>query len=130
MKVTELFELYHRDAHIEVDKVKRAYADSSIAVHFLFFSKMADTPRGVRMVEASEDIFSAFNEMAIASGGVAQSSANPQFLFKKASDASENYYLLYYTPKGYKADGAFKNIKIKVKGDGYRVTHRIGYFAK
>ena len=130
IKVSQLFQLYHRDAHIDVDKVKKAYADSSIAVHFLFFSKMADRTPGVQMIEHSEDVFSAFNEMAIASRGVTQSSANPEFLFKKASDASENYYLLYYTPKDYKADGTFKNIKIRISGDGYRITHRIGYFAK
>jgi hypothetical protein len=29
------------------------------------------------MIEHSEDIFSAFNEMAIASGGLTQGSANP-----------------------------------------------------
>jgi len=81
------------------------------------------------MQEQSEDIYSAFTEMAQATGGVATSSSNPEFLFKKASDASENYYLLYYTPQDYKADGTFKNIQIKVKGRSYRITHRAGYFA-
>ena len=131
MMSTSLFALYHRDISIDAEAIKQAYADSSIGIHFLFFSKLADFARpGVRYEEHSEDVFNLFNEMAIATGGLTISSSNPEFLFKKAHEASENYYLLYYTPKDYKADGTFKNIKIKVKGDGYRVTHRIGYFAQ
>ena len=67
--------------------------------------------------------------MAKASGGFAESSSNPDYLFKKAVDASENYYLLYYTPKSYKSDGKFRNIKVKIKGKNYRVLHRAGYLA-
>jgi hypothetical protein len=67
--------------------------------------------------------------MSQATGGVATSSANPAYAMKKASDASENYYLLYYSPKEYQADGKFKEIKVSVKGKSYRVSHRAGYFA-
>jgi hypothetical protein len=81
------------------------------------------------MVEHSEDIFSAFREMAQATGGITTSSANPEYLFKRASDAVDSYYLLYYRPKSYRADGKFRNIKVKVKGKNYRVTHRAGYIA-
>jgi len=48
---------------------------------------------------------------------------------KKAADASENYYLLYYSPKNYVANGKFMEIKIKVKGQRYRISHRAGYIA-
>ena len=44
-------------------------------------------------------------------------------------NAAESYYLLYYSPKNYVVDGKFKSIEIKVKGDKYRVTHRVGYYA-
>ena len=81
------------------------------------------------MEEHSEDIFSIFNDMAVATGGLTMSSSNPEYLFKSAFDASENYYLIYYRPKDYKADFEFKNIKVKVKTGNYRVTHRLGYFA-
>jgi VWFA-related protein len=131
MMTTSLYALYHRDISIDAEAIKQAYADSSIGIHFLFYSKLADALKpGIRYEEHSEDVFNLFNEMAIATGGLTVSSSNPEFLFKKAHEASENYYLLYYTPKDYKADGIFKNIKVKVKGDGYKVTHRIGYFAK
>jgi hypothetical protein len=81
------------------------------------------------MKEHSEDIFGPFLEMADATGGFADSSANPDFLFQAAVKASENYYLLYYSPKGYKSDGSFKNITVRVKDKDYRVTHRVGYYA-
>jgi hypothetical protein len=47
----------------------------------------------------------------------------------KAVQDSENYYLLYYSPKNYTADGKFKKITVKVKGQNYRITHRSGYIA-
>ena len=48
---------------------------------------------------------------------------------ERAVEASENYYLLYYAPRRYAGDGKFKTIKVKVKGKGFRVVHRLGYFS-
>ncbi len=124
-----LFGFYKRDLSFDVARVKQAYADSSISCNFLFFSKPRKYIFGVRMEEHSEDIFGAFREIAQATGGIVDSSANPEFLFQKAADASENYYLLYYSPKNYKKDGKFREIKVKVKSRNYRITHRAGYFA-
>ena len=81
------------------------------------------------MKDHSEDLFAPFKDMAEATGGLADSSSNPVSLFKNALDVSENYYLLYYSPKNYTGDGTFKNIKVRVKNKDYKVTHRSGYFA-
>lgn len=130
---------YMRDSSFEVDDVKQIFSDSSIAIHFLYVTKditdRIDVGRmgsrgGLRFEDKSEGIFSAFKEMAEATGGFTDSSANISSAFKKASQASENYYLLYYSPTGYKADGQFRDIKVKVKNRDYRITHRAGYFAK
>jgi len=86
-------------------------------------------PSEIVYVDKSEDIYSAFREMAKATGGRTESSANAAFAFKRAVDASESYYLLYYSPLNYKKDGKFHNIKVKVKNKSYKVTHRAGYFA-
>ncbi|MCK4758858.1 MAG: hypothetical protein KAT69_02370, partial [Candidatus Aminicenantes bacterium] len=106
-----------------------AYADASVAIHFLFFTKPAEYIPGIYFEEHSEDIFAPFLEISKATGGLAESSSNPQFLFEKAVEASENYYLVYYSPSNYRRDGEFKSIKVKVRGKNYRVTHRAGYFA-
>ncbi len=84
---------------------------------------------GIKMEDNYAEIFSAFSEMAKATGGLIQSSANAAFAFQKAVDASENYYLLYYSPASYKKDGKFKEIRVQVKNKNYRITHRAGYFA-
>jgi len=139
------FQFFNRDPSFDVAAVKRAYADSSIAVHFLYLTKMPAvrtpvtqhlaTEEGgsgadeLTMTERSEDIFSAFNEIAMATGGISDSSANAAAAFARAVDASENYYLLYFKPRDVKADGRFHEIVVKVKGGGYRVTHRSGYFS-
>jgi VWFA-related protein len=139
-KLMSLMNFYHRDITFDVDAVRKAFSDSSIAAHFLFITKapaqdsrveiteMKPAQR-VTMTEQSEDIFSAFREVALATGGITDSTSNIESALRKAAEASENYYLLYYQPVDYKADKKFKNIVVKVKGNHYRISHRVGYFA-
>jgi hypothetical protein len=122
-------ETSRRDISFDVDLVKQAYADSSIAIHFLFLTPAIKHVQGVCFQERSEDIFGAFREMADATGGFVDSSSNPASSFKRAIDASENYYLLYYMPQKYKKDGRFKEIEVRVKEKKCRVVHRMGYFS-
>jgi VWFA-related protein len=129
-----------------VDRVKKAFSDSLITINFIFVTKTdlynidgyrmnpteaGENPStgGLNLIDLSEEIFGAFHEMAKATGGITDSSANVAASFERAAVASENYYLLYYTPKDYKSDGKFKSIKVKVKGKSYTITHRAGYIA-
>jgi hypothetical protein len=129
-----------KDILFDAETIKRAFSDSSISCHFLFVTKVPmyelDITRGtsfetagVQMEDYSAEIFNAFSEMAKATGGLIESSANAAFSFQKAVDASDNYYLLYYSPSDYKKDGKFKEIKVKIKNKNYRITNRAGYFA-
>jgi hypothetical protein len=128
-QMSSLFDFFTREKSFDVDKVKMAYSDSSTSIHFLFLTERPVAESGVSMVERSEDIYSAFREMAISTGGVVISSRNPAYAFQQALDASENYYLLYYRPKDYIIDGKFKDIKVGIKGKKYKVVHRAGYFS-
>lgn len=126
-----------REITFDVDRVKQAFSDSLISAHFIYItnteqyqqSVFNQGPSNTIAKDWSMNTFGALYEVAQATGGLTDTSANPAFSFKKASDATENYYLLYYTPKDYKIDGKFRKIKIKVKGKNYKVTHRAGYFA-
>lgn len=122
-------ETSRRDISFDVDLVKQAYADSSIAIHFLFLTPAIEHVQGVYFQERSEDIFGAFREMAEATGGFVDSSANPAASFRRAIDAAENYYLLYYSPQKYIKDGRFKKIRVRVKDKNFKVLHRMGYFS-
>ena len=123
----------------DVKKIKQIYSDSSIFINFIFLTKaqihQMDVTRKSRtrtnkeLIDISSAVFGTFHEMAKATGGITDSSANIAASFQRAAISSENYYLLYYRPKNYQADGKFKNIKVKVKGKNYRVTHRAGYIA-
>ena len=120
-----------------VKKIKQSFADSSIFINFIFLTKTEQHSMDMFRMDATDlvlqnisaETFGAFHEMAEATGGTTDSSANMASSFQRAVISSENYYLLYYAPKNYKADGKFKNIKVKVKGQNYRVTHRAGYIA-
>jgi len=123
----------------DVSRLKRYFADSSITIHSLYITKTptfttnamargAAAPNS-RLQELSVDLFAAFKEMAAATGGLAESTNNPNFALRQAAEASSNYYLLYYRPAEYKADGRFQEIEIRVKGQGLKVIHRLGYIA-
>jgi hypothetical protein len=129
LNVMNLFDFSKRDVTFDVGAVKRAFSDSSTAIHFLFLTSQAEAAPGIVMEERTEDAFEPFREMARATGGFSEVSANFEFIMKSAAAALENYYLLYYTPVGYKADGSFHDLKVKVKGGGYRLAHRSGYIA-
>ncbi len=119
------------------EAIKQTFSDSSISLHFLYVTRtrysLGDVEnRGqsdMTMQDISSNMFGILNGIAVATGGLTESSANVASMFKKASDATENYYLLYYTPKDYTMDGTFKTIEVKVKNKNYRITHRQGYFA-
>jgi VWFA-related protein len=125
-----------KDITFDADKVKQAFSDSMISAHFIYITNTEQYQQSVFNMEStnttardwSMHAFGALYEVAKATGGLTDSSANPAASFRKASDASENYYLLYYTPKDFAADGKFREIKVKVKGKNYKVTHRAGYF--
>ncbi|MCK4556062.1 MAG: hypothetical protein KAU47_00995, partial [Candidatus Aminicenantes bacterium] len=80
--------MYRRDIPIDIDKVNQAYADSSASIHFMFFTEPAEPIPGIQFIEHSEDIFTVFREMAVATGGTTESSSNPGFLFKQAVESS------------------------------------------
>jgi hypothetical protein len=127
--LTSLFEFYRRESPLDVDYIKKAYSDSSTTVHFMFISRPQERPEGVVLEEKSEDVFAPFLELARVTGGFAGSSSNLVAMMKSAVEASENYYLIYYRPTDYVADGKFHNIEVKVKSGEYRLTHRAGYIA-
>jgi hypothetical protein len=124
-----IFGLQRRESSLNVDVVTKPYADASAAVHFLFVTRPAEQFEGMRMEERSEDIFGPFREMARATGGFSESSANIAAAMRAAVEASENYYLLYYTPAGSRADGRFRRLTVRVRNGAYRVSHRLGYIA-
>jgi hypothetical protein len=137
MELMAILDFYKRDITFDVDLVKKTFSDSSMVVHFLFITKTPPVqvdiarmkPSGMIMAEQSEDIFSAFREVARATGGLTESSADASIAFKKAVEASENYYLLYYKPDDDRVDGKFREISVKVKRGGVTISHRAGYFA-
>jgi hypothetical protein len=129
-QVRELFQVYHRSITFDAEKIRKAFADSQVLFNFIFMNKIPQTISGVHMREQSEDIFKVLSTAAKATGGSVDTSQDPGSGFKNALAKSDDYYLLYYSPKNYMRDGQFKSIEVKVKNTKYKVFHRNGYFAK
>lgn len=126
----DLFDFYRRNTSFNTDRIKKAFAAAGITIHFLMLTANADDTPMTQQTEHSEDFVKPFTEMARATGGISASSANAAAMMDRASSASENYYLLYYTPKDRTPGERFREIKVAVKGGGYRVTHRAGYYLR
>lgn len=127
--VTGVFEFFRREAPLDIDPIKKSYADAAATVHFLYLTRPAPRVHGVTMQEQSEDIFAPFREMSRATGGFIGSTANLNAAMRSAVAAAENYYLLYYAPGDYQGDGRFHGIQVKLKNAGYRLSYRMGYIA-
>jgi VWFA-related protein len=128
-QLQELFQLYHRDINLNTEHLTKAFADSSVNFNFIFMNKEPEHISGVDMREQSEDVFKVFSDVSEATGGVVDNSQNPAAAFKNASKRNEHYYLLYYSPKKYVSNGQFKQITVKLKNNGYKIEHRLGYIA-
>jgi hypothetical protein len=126
-----------RPIDYNVEDIKKLFADASLTVNFIFLTNSTTStfditdlsPTESSLADLSGSIYGAFREMSEASGGTTEASANAMAAFKKTVAASENYYLLYYIPSEYKADGKFKEIRVTVKGKHYQVSNRSGYIA-
>jgi len=127
--VNQAIDFNTREEYLDHKKIAQAFADTSTSVHFLHVSPIQANVPGLSLREAGSETFKVLAAISNATGGYASSSANPEALFKAALAASENYYLLYYTPKNYAGDGKFKYVSVDVKRQGCKVTHRMGYFA-
>lgn len=128
-QVQELFQFYRRNTDINAERIKQTFADSGVDFYFLFMNKKPTRSFGVTMKEQSEDVFALFKEITKATGGIIDQSQNPAEGFKNSITASENCYILYYTPSNARKDGTFRNIVLKVKDKEYKVKYRQGYFA-
>jgi len=127
--IADYHDYSNQETKVDIEPVRQAFADAGAAMHFLFISKTREVLPGVEMVERANDVFTVFAEISQASGGFVESSNRPDYLFQRALEESENYYLLYYAPKHYLADGQFKEITIRIKDKDYKIVHRAGYFA-
>ncbi len=123
----------------DVEAITRLFSDAQITVHCLYITKTPEfaarpmlqsrSVAGSKLAELSSDVYASFSQIATASGGLVERTTNPSFALRQAAEASGNYYLIYYRPASYRADGRFQKIEVRVKGEGYKVVHRLGYVA-
>ena len=126
----ELFQIYHRNISLDVGKIVQAYCDSGAAVNFLFMKRTPEKLGGISMREQSEDVFKLFSQVAVATGGIAETTQSPLAEIRAAVEAMEACYLLTYTPTPAVKDGTFRRISVRVKGKPYKVLYDQGYIAR
>lgn len=128
--LTDLFDQFNRAAIFNVPRLRAAFSDSSISLYFSYLTNSASDTHINQAAEHTEDVFKSFDEVAKTTGGATSSSANTAYLMQQATQAAENYYLLYYSPKDKTVDGKFRSITVRVKSGNYRLAHMAGYIAK
>ncbi|MFC2158787.1 VWA domain-containing protein [Acidobacteriota bacterium] len=126
----DLMSMYRRYPKMDMGRMTQVFADADLLFNFMYLHKEPENVSGIRMTEQSEDVFKTMSDVALATGGVVDSSQNPESAFKSGVEKCENYYLLYYNPQNYTADGTFKSIDIKIKGKNYKLNFRKGFIAQ
>jgi hypothetical protein len=142
--IPSIFEYFYKqkalERHNKIDKkmIREIYSDAETTIHFMFLRKQKSAKGDVEYreegaatdVEMTGDIFQAFRDIAIITGGLTESTFNPVYAMKRVLDAAENYYLLYYKPTSLESDKSFKKITVKVKSGNFKVIYRSGYIEK
>jgi VWFA-related protein len=126
----DLFQFYRRELPLNMEGIKRAFADAGLCLNFIFMNKESQAIFGATMREQSEDVFRVFTAIAKATGGLSETAQNPAASFHAASQATAEHYLLYYSPDNPAKDGTFRTIEVRAKGEGLTVSNRLGYFAR
>ncbi len=124
----EVFAFYHRPLVLNEEKIREAFADSAANFNFLFMSKQPERISGVNMREQSEDVFRAFSQIAASTGGIVDSSENPESAVKNALEIAGASYLLTYRSSSSAAKGTFNTISVKVKNRDLKVVSRGGFY--
>lgn len=127
--LSEMFQYYKRTISFEIPRVKQALSDAGVTFNFVFMTREPKYAFGITWRDQSEDSFRIFSELAAATGGRIDNNLDPEAGLRNATDASEKYYILTYTPSPEPKDGSFRSIVVRVKGTGYTISHKLGYFA-
>ncbi len=54
---------------------------------------------------------------------------DPAVMLQRGFEDSDNYYEIAYQPTNHNWDGQFRSIKVALKGGGYHLSYRKGYYA-
>ncbi len=128
MKIQQLFTFYYKPIWKKEKLIEKYFADSGASLHFIYMKTEREPDEYAE--DISNEFYNAFTAIAEATGGGVYTTYNPSQGFEKALQESEHYYLIYYRPSNTKLDGSFRKITVKVKGKGYKVLHKKGYFAR
>jgi VWFA-related protein len=124
--------------------VSEAARRANVAIYFVDARGLMASTSNFTANEGSpidtRDVAATFADIALdAEGAVSVAEDSGGFAVHNTNDLaaglgriereSRSYYLLGYVPKDVKADGKFRKIEVKVRGDGLTVHARKGYFA-
>jgi hypothetical protein len=131
-RLSYLEEFFQRDLSFNVDRLKMAYADASISLDFLFFTKPPRHTREIQIVQKPEELYQVFNEISRGTGGTLDSALDPKTNLRIAKETIRQYYLLYYSPKRQTKSRDFRQVMVKalVHGSDYKIVHRSGYYGR
>ena len=129
LRIQELYKVAASTTSLDVAGLRQACADSGAQFYFIYSDNQSSMLDGARMRDWSEEFYSAFSEIANATGGKVASSFDPDSGFLECLENSEKYYLLYYSSSNPVADGSFRTITVRLKNLPYSLSHRMGYLA-
>lgn len=127
-ELQDLFQFYHRDTRVDVEKIAQIFSDSGVKVYFIFLEKIPEKFGGIVMREQSEDVFRLFSALTEATGGEILTGNRLIPLFERIFTINDCYYLLFFNNPQSGEPGRFFRVNIKSLKPHLRVLHPLGFF--
>jgi hypothetical protein len=109
----------------------RALASSDTVVHTIDVTGLATTSDASLEGDGKQAIGTgreSLNQIASGTGGTFYKDTNDLGkAFEELLDATRHYYVLAFEPEALKGPGKYHKLKVRLKGKGYKVSHRVGY---
>jgi len=117
----------------EMEAALKAFSTSDSVIHAVDVAGLA--ARGDMRFQNSEPGYGAGQESlariaSLGGGRLFKSTNDVSAILRDILEMSRHYYLAAFEPPAAKGAGKFHKLKVRVKGKGYRVSHRSGYFER
>jgi len=89
----------------------------------------APTVGAAKMNPVGEEFYTAFTQLARATGGAVISGLDPAAAYGKIGDGLATYYLLYYQSANAAKDGAFRTVHVLLRNRAAELSYCRGYYA-
>jgi hypothetical protein len=126
----DLFQVYHREIKLNLDKLAEMFNRAGVEVNFIFLERIPERFGGLVMREQSEDVYKLFYSLATATGGQISAGNRLSPMVEKIIANNLSYYLLFLNPLAVGSQPGYHQLKVGVSNPSFTLAAPAGFFLK